>query len=95
MLLNKLPSQFNSNIHLWSGGDYRSAFERHGFELLRHEEASRRIADSLADGLAEIKSSGWAATRGFRGRWTFLATLEYLLRAKHLTYDLFAARRRG
>lgn len=93
MLLNKLPSQFNSNIHLWSGSEYCLAFEQHGFGLLRHEEASRHVADSLADGLAEIKKRGWAATRGFRGRVAFLAVLEGLLRSKLLTYDLFVVRR--
>jgi ubiquinone/menaquinone biosynthesis C-methylase UbiE len=95
MLLNGLPTQFNSNIHLWSGGDYLVALRRHGFELLRHEEASRPVAASLADGLAEIKQRGWGATRGFRGRVAFLFALESLLRSKLLTYDLFAARRPG
>lgn len=93
MLLNKLPSQFNSNIHLWSGQNYVTAFERHGLTLLRHEQASRLVADSLADGLKEIKNCGWAASRGFRGRWMFLAMLESLFRSNRLTYDLFAARR--
>jgi ubiquinone/menaquinone biosynthesis C-methylase UbiE len=91
--LNKLPSQFNSNIHLWSGHDYIQAFERHGFELLRHEQASQPVADSLADGLAEIKKHGWAANRGFRGRIALLSVLESLLRSRKLIYDLFAARR--
>lgn len=93
MLLNKLPSQFNSNIHLWSGGDYRRALDRSGFTLIRHEQASVPIAASLADGLAEIKQRGWVAARGFRGRFALLAVLESLLRSTRLTYDLFAARR--
>ena len=91
--LNRLPSQFNSNIHLWSAGDYQAAFSRHGFELLRFERASRPVADSLADGLKEIRKRGWAAGRGFRGRTAFLAALEILLRCKGLSYDLFAAKR--
>ena len=88
-LLNKLPSQFNSNVHLWSATDYKAAFRRHGFEILRHEEASAPIADSLADGLAEIKRRGWRASRGFRGRTGFLGMLKFLLRNRLLTYDLF------
>ena len=92
-MLNRLPSQFNSNVHLWSATDYKTAFRRHGFDLLRHEEASRPIADSLADGLAEVKKRGWRAARGFRGRTAFLAMLQFLLRRGLLTYDLFRARR--
>ena len=91
--LNWLPSQFNSNVHLWSGAEYKAAFRRHGFELLHHEEASQPIADSLADGLKEIKKRGWRASRGFRGRAAFLATLKSLLRQRLLTYDLFRASR--
>lgn len=93
-LLNKLPSQFNSNVHLWSGKDYKAAFRRHGFELLRHEEASGPIADALADGLQEIKRYGWRGSRGFRGRTMFLCALQFLLKKRLLNYDLFRARRK-
>ncbi|MFQ5429140.1 MAG: class I SAM-dependent methyltransferase [Phycisphaerae bacterium] len=93
-LLNRLPSQFNSNVHLWSGTDYILALRQHGFEVLRHEEASQEVADSLADGLDEIKQRGWRAARGFRGRAAFLAGLRFLLRRRLLTYDLFRARRK-
>ncbi len=93
MLLNKLPSQFNSNVYLWSGTDYKDALRRHGFEILSHEQASRPVADALADGLESIKHRGWRASKGFRGRTAFLAFLEFLLRKHRLTYDLFRARR--
>lgn len=93
MLLNKLPTQFNSNIRLWSVADYRSAFADVGFKLLRHDPVSAGVADSLADGLYEIKSRGWSATRGYRGRFFYLIMLEKLLRVGALSYDLFAAER--
>ena len=93
-LLNKLPSQFNSNVHLWSGCDYKDAFRQHGFEVLRHEEASGPIADSLADGLQEIKRYGWRASRGFRGRTLFLYALQFFMKKGQLTYDLFRAVRK-
>jgi ubiquinone/menaquinone biosynthesis C-methylase UbiE len=93
MLLNSLPSQFNSNIHLWSGDDYEDAFRKHGMAMIRHEEASLPVAASLADGLAEIKQRGWEASRGYRGRWAFLAVLQNLLNSGQLTYDLFSVRR--
>lgn len=95
MLMNKLPSQFNSNVHLWSVADYKNAFRRHDFELHRHEDAARPIARSIDEGLAEIKQRGWSATRGFRGRIGFMAVLAKLLRFKLLGYDLFRARPRG
>jgi len=93
MLLNKLPTQFNSNIRLWSRADYREAFRAQGFSLLRDECVSPNVADSLADGLEEIRGRGWSATRGFRGRFLYLAMLEKLLRTGLLSYDLFAAAR--
>lgn len=92
--LNRLPTQYNSNVHLWSGRDYKDAMRTHGFELLRHEQASRSIADALTDGLAEIRARGWRASRGFRGRTAFLAGLALLLKKGLLTYDLFRARRK-
>ncbi|MBX3394710.1 MAG: methyltransferase domain-containing protein [Phycisphaerae bacterium] len=91
-MLNKLPSQFNSNVHLWSVTDYKNAFRRHGFELLRHEDASLPVARSIEDGLAEIRHRGWRASRGFRGRIGFMAVLAKLLRWRCLGYDLFRAR---
>lgn len=92
-LLNWLPSQFNSNVWLWSPKDYRRAFDAEGLELVRHEEASRPVADSLADGIAEIRDRGPASMKGFRGRFFYLAMLEKLLRAGLLRYDLFNLRR--
>jgi SAM-dependent methyltransferase len=92
-LLNKLPSQFNSNIRLWSGAHYQRNFKALGLNLIRHEEASAPIANSLADGLREITSPGWAAWHGVRGRVLYLAMLEKLLRSRMLCYDLFIARR--
>lgn len=90
-LLNRLPTQFNSNIRLWSVKDYSKAFSRSGFQDVRHEEVSRGVADSLADGLEEIRERGWQGSKGFRGRALYLAMLEKLLRARRLTYDLFRA----
>ncbi len=90
-LLNGLPSQFNTNIYLWSCEDYKAAFERHGFELAHHEDASAPIARSLAGGLDEVKQRGWRASKGFRGRTALLALIEHLLRKHHLAYDLFRA----
>ncbi|HKQ48228.1 MAG TPA: methyltransferase domain-containing protein [Phycisphaerae bacterium] len=92
-LLNRLPSQYNSNVWLWSPKDYRRAFDAEGLELIRHEEASRPVADSLADGIAEIRHRGPASMKGFRGRFFYLAFLEKLLRARLLRYDLFCLRR--
>jgi len=91
--LNHLPSQFNSNVWLWSPQDYRRAFEAESFELLRHEEVSRPVADSLTDGIAEITSRGLVIAKGYRGRFFYLALLEKLLRGGLLHYDLFTLRR--
>jgi len=91
MMLNGLPSQFNTNIYLWSCEDYKAAFERHGFEMTVHEDASAPIARSLTGGIAEVKQRGWRASKGFRGRTALLALIEYLLRKHHLAYDLFRA----
>jgi ubiquinone/menaquinone biosynthesis C-methylase UbiE len=90
-LLNRVPTQFNSNIRLWSLNDYQSEFARAGFSIARHEDASNPVADSLADGLEEIRRRGWRAMRGFRARVVYLAVLERLIRSRRLTYELFAA----
>lgn len=94
--LNKLPSQFNSNVHLWSAAEYKAAFRKHGFELLHHEDASGPVSDALADGMDEIGSGGffkmWRATKGFRGRVAFLDVMAKMLRRRWLHYDLFRAR---
>ena len=92
-LLNRLPTQFNSNLHLWSDGDYLDAFRQYDFEVLGHERASRRVAASLADGLAEIGKRGWAGARGFRARRAYLGVLKLLLNSGRLAYDLFIVRR--
>src|SRR5262249_7759197 len=93
--LNKLPSQYNSNVHLWSGDDYREAFARHGFDVAWHEEASRHVAMSLADGRRELRNLGFWKTLGFRGRMMFLRILEDHLQGAELTYDLFRACKPG
>jgi 2-polyprenyl-3-methyl-5-hydroxy-6-metoxy-1,4-benzoquinol methylase len=90
-LLNGIPTQFNSNIHLWSGQDYRGAFGRHGLQLLRHRRVSPAVVASLTDGLNEISGAGWAASRGFRARYAYLMVLKALLNSGRLSYDLFAA----
>lgn len=95
MLLNRLPTQFNSNIRLWSDGDYLAAFSRLGLDLVRHKQAARCVAASLADGLAEIGRRGWAAAKGFRARCAYLTVLRSLLNSGRLSYDLFAVRRRN
>ncbi len=91
-LLNRVPSQFNSNLHLWALDDYMAAFRRHGFEVVHHEDASRKIAIALADGLAEVRKRGWRACKGFRGRTALLAVMERLFRKGRLSYDLFRVR---
>lgn len=91
--LNKLPSQYNSNVHLWSYDNYMAAFERHGLELLWHEEASRHVAMSLADGRRELSRLGFFKTLGFRGRMFFLQILEDHLQGAELRYDLFRVRK--
>lgn len=88
-LLNRVPTQFNSNVRLWTTRDYESAFASQGLAMDWHECASNRVADALADGLSEIRSRGWAASAGFRARCVYLAFLEKLLRAGRLNYDLF------
>jgi SAM-dependent methyltransferase len=93
MLLNRLPTQFNSNIWLWSADDYLAAFPRLGLQVLRHEQVSRRVAASLANGLAELDRLGWAAAKGFRTRCAYLAVLRTLLSSRGLSYDLFTVRR--
>ena len=92
-ILNRLPSQFNSHIYLWSPNDYRAAFQRHGLELLRYEDASRPVARSLANGLTELKRLSQRVLHGMRGRFAFLAFLQFLLTNKYLNYDLFTLRR--
>jgi ubiquinone/menaquinone biosynthesis C-methylase UbiE len=94
-LLNRLPTQFNSNLHLWSDEDYVNAFREHGLEVLRFERISRRVAASLADGLTEIGRRGWAAARGFRARCAYLGVLKSLLNSGRLCYDLFIAQRKA
>jgi len=91
--LNWVPSQFNSNVRLWSRRDYERAMAGAGLRLSGHEDATRPVADSLADGLKELRRGGWRATAGFRGRFVYLAFLEGLLRSRLLRYDLFCARR--
>lgn len=98
-MLNKLPSQFNSNVHLWSAVEYKNAFREHGFELVHHEDAAGPVSDALEDGLDEIRGDGffstWKATRGFRGRVGFLSVMAKMLRRRWLHYDLFRVRLKG
>lgn len=88
-LLNRLPTQFNSNIRLWSSKDYLRAFAAANLRIDHHEEVSTPVADSLADGLDEIRRRGWNGCKGFRGRALYLVMLEKLLRSRRLTYELF------
>lgn len=91
--LNSLTTQFNCNVHLWSGREYVDALSALGFTVHRHEEASGPIAAALRDGRTELGRIGWLRSRGFRGRRVLLGVIESQLRAGRLTYDLFAARR--
>jgi ubiquinone/menaquinone biosynthesis C-methylase UbiE len=59
------------------------------------ERVTTQVADSLADGLADIRLRGWKASRGFRARYFYLAFLEKLLRRGKLHYDLFRVRKDG
>lgn len=95
MLLNRLPTQFNSNLRLWSGDDYLRSLHHHGLEVIRHERVARNVAASLTEALAEISRRGWAASKGFRARCGYLAVLRSLLNSGRLSYDLFAARRQA
>ena len=88
-LLNKLPTQFNSNIRLWSSKDYLKGFAAANLRVDRHDDITMQVADSLADGLEEIGRRGWRGSKGFRGRALYLAMLEKLLRTRRLTYELF------
>ncbi|MEK6642974.1 MAG: methyltransferase domain-containing protein [Planctomycetota bacterium] len=88
-LLNSWPSQFNSNIRLWSADDYVTGFAKAGLRLVRHENVARQVADSLGDGMVEIRHRGWAANKGFRARIMYLVILEKLFRGGQLGYDLF------
>lgn len=88
-LLNAVPTQFNSNVRLWSVDDYRRAFEANGLDCRRHEAVSISVADSLADGIDEVKARGWSAASGYRARCLYLSFLERLLRSDWLSYDLF------
>lgn len=92
-IMNKLPTQFNSNVRLWSAEDYELTFAAAGLQQLHHENASLKVADSLADGLGEVRARGLGAAKGYRARYFYLAVLEKLLRAKLLQYDLFQVRK--
>jgi ubiquinone/menaquinone biosynthesis C-methylase UbiE len=94
-LFNKVPSQFNSNVRLWSRDAYRRAFATQRLSIEQSERVTTQVADSLADGLADIRLRGWKASRGFRARYFYLAFLEKLLRRGKLHYDLFRVRKDG
>ncbi|MHC4094186.1 MAG: class I SAM-dependent methyltransferase [Planctomycetota bacterium] len=79
-------------VYLWSASQYRSAFGVAGFEVLDHEEASARVAAALRAGAREILTSDFPDVPDIRRRAWFLRTLEFLLRHRALTYDLFTAR---
>jgi len=91
--LNKLPTEHNPNVFLWSTEEYESAFERLGLEPLWYEEASRHVAMSLADGRRELNRLGFFKTLGFRKRMFFLEILEDMLQGAELRYDLFRVRK--
>lgn len=88
-LLNSLPSQFNSNIRLWSADDYTIGFAKAGLRVVRHENVARQVADSLGDGMTEIRQRSWSENKGFRARIMYLVVLEKLFRGGRLGYDLF------
>ena len=94
-LLNSLPSQFNSNVTLWSAEDYRAAFAENGLIVNHHEDAAEGVSHSLRDGVDAGRRRGWGKSRGFRGRILFLTAPERLFRRGLLRYDLFRATRAG
>ncbi len=81
-------------IFLWTAEQYRASLAAHGFEVLRHEEASKPISAAMRAGLAEIPAARFAGVPGIRKRLLFLGLLQMLLRRRALTYDLFCARAR-
>ena len=88
-LMNGMPSQFNSNLYLWSPDEYFEGFTKYGFDVVWHEEASRNVARSLTDGRRELSGLGFWKTRGFRARLVYLRFLEEHLQNAELLYDLF------
>lgn len=91
--LNKLPTEHNPNVFLWTTAEYEAAFARHGLEMLWYEEASRNVANSLADGRRELNRLGFFKTLPFRKRMIFLHVLEDMLEGAELRYDLFRVRK--
>lgn len=88
-VLNVFRTQYSTHARLWSSDRYLTTFESLGLRLIRHEQVSRQAANSLYNGLTEVSSRGWKAARGFRGRFFYLRSVEWLFRYEWLTYDLF------
>jgi len=79
-------------VYLWSAKQYRAAFAVVGLELLDHEEASARVAAALRAGAREISTADFPDVPDIRRRVLFLRVLDFLLRHRALTYDLFTVR---
>jgi len=93
-LLDKVAGQFSTHAHLWSPREYLSAFESHGFTVNRHEDVTQGASNSLHSGLTTMEKMGWKAAEGFRGRFFYLRFVEWLLRCRLMSYDLFYATRK-
>ncbi len=92
-MLNFANTQFSTHATLWRTSDYLDAFEKTGFELLRHEMVSQQASNSLKNGLRDVGRVGWRGAKGYRGRYLYLWFMEVLFRREWLIYDLFGLRK--
>lgn len=88
-MLDNVAGQFSTQSHLWSPDQYREAFQANRLELVRYEDVTKGASDSLYGGLMMIGKKGWKAAKGFRGRFFYLRFVEWLLRFRLMSYDLF------
>lgn len=88
-LLDRVAGQFSTQASLWSPEQYLDAFKSQQLELLRHEDVTKGASDSLHVGLSMVVKGGWKAAAGFRGRFFYLSFVEWLLRYRFVSYDLF------
>lgn len=88
-MLNNVAGQFSTQAHLWSPEQYLDAFKASGLQLIRHEDVTKGASDSLFGGLMMIGKRGWKAAAGFRGRFFYLRFVEWLLRFRLMSYELF------
>ncbi|MCB9858169.1 MAG: methyltransferase domain-containing protein [Phycisphaerales bacterium] len=94
-MLDIAGTQFSTQATLWRTRDYISAFEKTGFELMRHDMVSQEAANSLKNGLRDVGRVGWRGAKGYRGRFCYLWFMEVLFRREWLIYDLFGLKKPG